>query len=317
MSLAVVVTTRNERAALDGLLAALRAQTLAPDEVVIVDGGSDDGTLEALQAAAVAWPLLRVIEDPGSSIGRGRNRGIAAARSDRIAVTDAGCRPEPGWLAALAATLAAGADVAAGVFVPCPATRLERAVTALLTRPPEELDDDWNPSSRSMAFTRDAWARVGGYPEEVPTGEDTKYCLALREAGYAMRLAREAVVAWQPRTGYRAFVRQYHRYAYGDGLLGTATFYYGAKTALYLVFLAGLGSAAAALAGVGWAGPAAAVAVAPWLAYHLRCAGKMIRRGAADLVPTHELPVMISYDLAEITGFARGVGARGRGHGAG
>src|SRR6476661_397815 len=69
MDVAVVVPSWNGRRWLPGLFASLRAQTLAPGEIVVVDNGSTDGTLEWLAGNA---PEARVVE-------LGRNTGFAAA----------------------------------------------------------------------------------------------------------------------------------------------------------------------------------------------------------------------------------------------
>mgnify|MGYP006193635623 CR=1 FL=1 len=67
----------------DAMLASLAAQTRSPDEVVICDGGSTDGTAEALRAYAAAvpdrLPRVQVLEAPGANISQGRNLAIAAA----------------------------------------------------------------------------------------------------------------------------------------------------------------------------------------------------------------------------------------------
>src|SRR5262249_38782815 len=91
----------------------LRAQTRQPDETVIVDGGSTDGTLEAFEEAGG----ITVISEPGANISRGRNVAITAATHDVIAATDADCILDPHWLERLLAPIEDGADVSAGFYV--------------------------------------------------------------------------------------------------------------------------------------------------------------------------------------------------------
>ena len=74
---ALIVTVLNEADTIDALLESISKQSCQADEVVVVDGGSTDGTLQRLAAWTDALPL-RIIEAPGANIARGRNLGIAA-----------------------------------------------------------------------------------------------------------------------------------------------------------------------------------------------------------------------------------------------
>ena len=76
------------------------------------------------------------------------------------------------------------------------------------------------PSSRSVAFRRAAWERAGGYPEWLDYCEDVVFDLRLRESGAAFAFAPDAVAYFRPRGSWRAFWRQYYRYARGDGKAG-------------------------------------------------------------------------------------------------
>src|SRR5689334_9232895 len=101
---ALILTVLNEADSIDALLDSVARQTHAPDAVVVADGGSTDGTREAMRRWSERLPL-RVIEAPGANIATGRNRAIAAADADIIAVTDAGVRLRTDWLQRLGAAL--------------------------------------------------------------------------------------------------------------------------------------------------------------------------------------------------------------------
>src|SRR5260370_34793748 len=98
----VAATVLNESDDIDALVESLMRQRLAPAEVIIVDGGSSDGTWERLQAAQSKYPTLVLIRDESCSlqhspgpIARGRNIAIAAASSDVVACADAGSPYDP------------------------------------------------------------------------------------------------------------------------------------------------------------------------------------------------------------------------------
>lgn len=238
----VVVTVRNEEAAVPALLERVLPQLRAEDELVVVDGGSTDMTVAVLRAADDA--RLTIIESPGAGISEGRNIGIRAARHDVIACTDAGCEPVADWLAELAAAFAeddapdlvtgvygvslAGpswwGDALAAVGYPDPIdarrpTPIVRAYGALLGRS----YDATLPTGRSMAFRREAWERAGGFPEHLATGEDVTYGRAIVESGGRAVLATGGEVTWAQRSTLAANLRMYRSYGHGDGRSGNRT----------------------------------------------------------------------------------------------
>jgi glycosyltransferase involved in cell wall biosynthesis len=106
----VLIAARDEAAALPHLLAALRAQTLAPAlfEVLIADDHSTDGTAALVLAAAPAAPFaLRLIGLPPGRTGKKAALAAAEAqaRAPWVVCTDADCTPAPGWLQAYASLL--------------------------------------------------------------------------------------------------------------------------------------------------------------------------------------------------------------------
>jgi glycosyltransferase involved in cell wall biosynthesis len=92
----VICTVRDEAGSIADLVIAVLAGTLPPDEFVISDAGSTDGTRQELGRLAAADGRLRII-DVTDNRSRGRNAAIAAARGPVIACIDGGCVPEPKW----------------------------------------------------------------------------------------------------------------------------------------------------------------------------------------------------------------------------
>jgi len=217
MRVSVIVTVLNEADSLPRLLDSLAAQTRLPDEVVICDGGSTDGTLPLLEAESRL--LLRIVRRPGGNISQGRNAAIEAATGEVIAVTDAGVRLSPQWLEKIVAPFEdAGTQTVAGFFCPDPHTVFEMAMGATVLPELREISPaHFLPSSRSVAFRKSAWAAVGGYPEWLDYCEDLILDFRLRDRYGPFVFVPEAVVYFRPRPGLRAFFVQYYRYARGDG----------------------------------------------------------------------------------------------------
>jgi glycosyltransferase involved in cell wall biosynthesis len=195
----LIVTVRNEAESIDALLDSLLRGRRAPDEMVVADGGSSDGTLERLRARAADEPRLRVLDGPGNR-SVGRNAAIRAARHDVIACTDAGVEVEPTWFERIVAPFEAdpAVDVVAGFYRPIARTPFERAAGVVSAPALAEVDPErFLPSTRSVAFRRAAWERAGGFDEALAHNEDTPFALAMKGAGCRFAFAPEArVQAW-------------------------------------------------------------------------------------------------------------------------
>jgi glycosyltransferase involved in cell wall biosynthesis len=97
----VVIPLYNKVGQIAATLGSVLSQTLAPREVIVIDNGSTDGSVEAV--AAMAHPLVRLLHEERRGPGPARNRGIAEAASDWVAFLDADDLWAPNHLEVLAA----------------------------------------------------------------------------------------------------------------------------------------------------------------------------------------------------------------------
>ncbi|HTW62256.1 MAG TPA: glycosyltransferase [Terracidiphilus sp.] len=221
-----MATVLNEARDIERLVTSLLAQEPPAAEIIVVDGGSTDGTWEWLAAESARNPRLLAIRDETCSlkysagpVARGRNVAIKAAKSHVIACSDAGCRYAPDWLNHLTAPLLNGEaeyalggssldaegctvwDVAAAPFF---------GIRLAADAPTKSC------TARSMAFTRKLWEQAGGFPEHVLLGEDTLFDLEARKRSTPVFIP-DAKALYGPQFMLRSAVSNMGRYAFCDG----------------------------------------------------------------------------------------------------
>ncbi len=218
MQVSVICTVLNEGDAIRPLLDSLIDQTRQADEIVIVDGGSTDHTVEVL-TEYMSWLPIKLETAEGANISEGRNVAIGYAQGEIIAATDAGVVLSPVWVEELARPIEEGsAKVTAGWFESDPYTDFEVVMGATVLPNLSEIDPEtFLPSSRSIAFLKSEWAAIGGYPEWLDYCEDLIFDINLKDQVEAFAFAPYAVAWFRPRGSIRSFYKQYYLYARGDG----------------------------------------------------------------------------------------------------
>jgi glycosyltransferase involved in cell wall biosynthesis len=205
IGISVVVPVRDEEDSIRILLEGLLSQTLPPNEIVITDGGSTDATREIIEEFIRRGAPVKLICKQDSLPGRARNAGAKDSGCEWIAFTDAGTRPVPDWLAALAEKAGDGSAVDAvyGSYEPV-VNSFFRECAAIAYVPPaaSTLDGPVRPRSIvSALIKRKVWADVNGFPEHLRSAEDLLFMNKIERAGFRIVRAPRAVVYWTIQPG--------------------------------------------------------------------------------------------------------------------
>jgi glycosyltransferase involved in cell wall biosynthesis len=217
----VVVPTLNEEQSIMRLLRALEAQTLAPAEIVVADGGSTDRTRELVREfqSRTALPVV-LIESERGLPGRNRNLGIERAAREWVALVDAGTLPRPDWLEHLVrgARRDASALVVFGQYDALAENFFTRcAAVTYMPVPGEPVR-----STASCLLHRSAWARVGRFREDLRSAEDLLFFRALDAARVRSTHATDALVSWELRPTLASTFRKFAVYARNNMRAGLA-----------------------------------------------------------------------------------------------
>lgn len=214
----VMITVKNEPEALQKLLNSLAAQTTLPQEVVITDASNN----HSVEKSIASWQKnhkhisLQIIKAEGVNRATGRNIAIRAAKNSSIAVTDAGCIAKNDWLEKITSPIKKGNADSVGGFYHAACTNLfQRTIAPFVAIMPDTLNTKtFLPSSRSLAFTKKAWAKVGGYPEQYNYCEDLIFAKNLKNETRLV-IEPKAIVDWQQAENLIEFYHQIRNYATG------------------------------------------------------------------------------------------------------
>ena len=214
VEVSVVIPVRDGADSLADLLASLERQTIARDrfEVVVVDNASRDVTAEIARAAGAT-----VVHEPVPNRSRARNAGIAVARADFVAFTDADCVADPGWLEGML-RCRGGRPLLAGhveVTTADPPNAVERFERLWRFGQQEWVREGWA-ATANLAAERSALEAIGGFDAAYRHyGEDVDLCLRAQRAGFGLGWCPDAAVSHFAEDRPRAMLRRAFYHGYG------------------------------------------------------------------------------------------------------
>jgi GT2 family glycosyltransferase len=220
-SVSVVVPALDEAAHICRCLRSIMAQRPRPLEVIVVDGGSRDGTRELARREGAI-----VIDNPERTIPAALNRGLAAVRGEVLVRFDAHSEMTPGYLEACSSALASDprAVNAGGWCEVLAAGPWGRALAAALSSPfgvgnarlwrrPAQGSTRTHVDSVPFGCYRASALRVlGGWENGLPANEDFELNARLRGTGGRVVFDPSIQALYHPRETLPAIARQYWRH---------------------------------------------------------------------------------------------------------
>lgn len=223
MKVTLVSTVFNEARRIQDTLNDIKNQTVLPDEVIITDAGSTDGTVEIITdwAATVTFPV-KILSWPRCNVAQGRNKAIEEADFDLILSTDFGCRFHPAWIESMLKPFEdPSIQVVGGTY-----EVIESDITTIAAKANYIICDGYYvaphpgfiPSSRSIAYYKTVWEHAGKYPEWLTlAADDLVFGMAVLKQAHKIAYVETPYVYWGRHTTLKAYAKEAYRYGLGDG----------------------------------------------------------------------------------------------------
>ncbi len=208
-NVSVVVPVYNAQDTLEACIQSLlNLQYEAECELVFVDNGSTDGSVEILSFFA---GKIRVLQQAKRGAAAARNWGIREARFPIIAFIDSDCEADPGWLRHLTAPLEDPQTGISGgtILAKRPCTRVEKFGESIHDN--EKAITCYQPpyvDTANAAARKEVLEAVGGFDETFLRQQDVELSVRMLKAGYRFAYARDAIVYHRNESTYRGLVRE-------------------------------------------------------------------------------------------------------------
>jgi len=169
----VILLTKNSSETVQKSIESIFQQTRQPDEVVVVDGNSNDATLDIVKK----YPV-KLISEPGLGFGHARNLGVQNASGDILFFTDSDCYAEADWIEKTLPHFDSNPEVA-GVTGRTSLWNTESAIARFLACVGGRMNmpKHWKymkiAPTMNLALRREVVDKVGGFDETLIRCEDT------------------------------------------------------------------------------------------------------------------------------------------------
>ncbi len=220
----VVIPARNEEGFISDCLMAVRNQKHRNLQIIVVDGGSTDRTVELVQAQIATDERIELLHNPRPGIPTSLNLAVPRLRGRWLVRMDAHSTIDPSYVARAVERLSenrwggvGGRKIGVGV------TPAGQAIAAVLgsrfgvgnstyhhgTEPREVEHIPFG------AYPVEVVRRLGGWDERLVVNEDYEFDHRIRLAGMALLFDPEMVIRWHSRQSIRDLFGQYFRYGTG------------------------------------------------------------------------------------------------------
>lgn len=230
ITVSIILPVRNEEPFISRVLTDLKAQDFPKEkmEVLVVDGMSEDKTVEVAERFREEFPNFGILENPGKLASRARNIGLRVASGQYLLFIDGHCSiPSHGMIADMVELFEERE-----VDVLCrpqpltmkPQTTFQMAVAAarasiighgLDSTIYSDRERFVNAASSGAMYRREVIEKIGYFDEDFDACEDVEFNFRADQAGLKALISPKLTVEYAARKSFGALFRQLYRYGIG------------------------------------------------------------------------------------------------------
>lgn len=229
-TLSVVIPVRNEEKYIAATIGFIQMQDYPNEkvEILVVDGESDDSTVEIVNSITGQDSRVRLLHNPGRLSSAGRNIGAKSATGEIITFIDGHTYIDNDQLLRNTSRLIEEKDVSVlsrPQFLDTPENTVFQKAVSFARKAPLghgldstiycDQDKYVNPTSAGASYRREVFETIGYFDEQFDASEDYEFNYRVSQAGYQAFTSLKLAVYYYPRRSLGALFKQMVRYGRG------------------------------------------------------------------------------------------------------
>lgn len=225
LDVTIIIPARNEESSIAQCLRGIQAQTYPANEVLVIDGNSDDATASIVRDYAQSDPRIRLIANEARVTPVALNIGLANATSTVLIRIDAHAVPAKDYVERIVHHLTTGkwAGVGGVKVALGGASRLSQVIAAALSSKYGVGGSAYHHATTAQetdhipfgAYLVDTLRAVGGWNSHLMVNQDFELDHRIRDAGGRLLLDPQITVRWKSSQNLKDLAHQYRRYGVG------------------------------------------------------------------------------------------------------